>query len=120
MQCGSCPYSGYGSGLKFASTASLRGAQLAPRSVLSKLPPPEAFTYRCAGSRGSTITECRIEPSGVWSSGGHHLKRIGCSFQPSTPLHVTPPSSLRKSAGGDSPAYQTPGSLACPGVRWKV
>ena len=111
MQCGSWPYSGYASGLKFASTASFSGLQLAPRSRLSKLPPPDAFTYRCAGSRGSTRIECRIDPSGVWSSGGHHLKRIGWSFQPSTPLQVTPPSSLRKSAGGDTPAYHTPGSL---------
>ena len=36
-----------------------------------------------SASRGSTMTECSIEPSGVFSSGhSHHVSHIGWSFQP--------------------------------------
>src|SRR5258708_24683605 len=37
-------------------------------------------------------------------------------LKPSTPSQVAPPSAERNSPWGETPAYQTPGSLACPGV----
>ena len=66
---GSWPNSGYGSGKKSARQPAFSGAQSPPPSVLSNTPPPDSPRYRCAASRGSTMTECSIEPSGVFSSG---------------------------------------------------
>ena len=42
--------------------------------------------------------------------------RSGFSLNPATPSQLMPPSSERNSPCGDVPAYQTPGSDACPGV----
>ena len=66
------------------------------------------------GSRGSTITECSIEPSGVFSSGhSHQVSHIGWSFHPVTGSQVSPPSSVRNRPCGEAPpAYHEPGSSA--------
>ena len=63
------------------------------------------------------MTECSIDPSGVFSSGySDQVSHIGWSFQPSTGAQVSPASSLRNSPCGLPPAYQTPGSSGWPGV----
>src|SRR6185503_15546603 len=63
------------------------------------------------------MTECSIEPSGVFSSGhSHHVSHMSWSFQPVRGSHVSPPSSVRNKPCGDPPAYQDPGSLVWPGV----
>src|SRR6187549_1733319 len=63
------------------------------------------------------LTECSIEPSGVCCSGhSAQVSHFGWSFQPSTGSHVSPPSLVVNSPCGDPPAYQTPGSSACPGM----
>src|SRR5713226_3473981 len=118
MQCTSCPYSGSLTGRKSAATPWLSGRQLAPASVLSKTPPTEMPTYRCRGSRGSTLIECRVAPPGGpgFSSPPIHGERIGLALKPATPSQVTPPSSERNRPGGETPAYHTPDSEACPGA----
>src|SRR5207253_1695526 len=86
-------------------------------SVVSNTPPDESPRYMWFASRGSMLIEWSIDPSGVFSSGhSHHVSHIGWSFQPSTVDHVSPLSSVRNSPCGEPPAYQTPGSEACPGV----
>jgi hypothetical protein len=45
---------------------------------------------------------------------------VGSSLIGDAYAHVTPPSSERNSPCGDVPAYQTFGSLACPGVSQNV
>src|SRR4051794_9202804 len=63
------------------------------------------------------MTECSIEPSGVFSSGhSHHVSHMSWSFQPEWGSQVSPPSSDRNNPCGEPPAYQEPGSLAWPGV----
>ena len=74
----------------------------------------------CAASRGSIVTHCRIDPSGVPASGLFHCQYIGCSFHPATGVHVTPASSLRKSPGGQVVAYHAFGSLGCAGASENV
>src|SRR5438552_3951531 len=97
--------------MNVTSTPLLSGFQSAPRSVDSNVPPPDIDMYRCFESRGSTTIEWTFGPSGVPSlSPPHHSLRCGCLLKPSTPCHVSPASSLRKSPCGDVPAYQTPGS----------
>ena len=108
-------------GRKVAATPWLSGFQSRPASVDSNTPPLDMPMYMCAGSRGSTITECIFGPSGVpsWSP-PHHALRCGCALKPATPFHVAPPSSERNKPCGDVPAYQTPGCEACPGVSQNV
>jgi hypothetical protein len=67
------------------------------------------------------LIECIFGPSGVPSPGPPvHFSRIGWSLNPVTDSQVSPPSSERNSPCGDAPAYQTPGSLAWPGVSQKT
>src|SRR5258708_26790984 len=73
-QCTSCPYSGYGSGRKFASTPLLIDVQVSQLSRVSNAPPSEVTMYIWRASRGSTITELRTAPSGVPPPGGFHLR----------------------------------------------
>ena len=77
--------------------------------------------YRCFGSRGSTMIECIFGPSGVPScTVPIHSMYCGSSLIGEADVQVTPPSSDRNRPCGDVPAYQTPGSLACPGVSQNV
>ncbi len=77
--------------------------------------------YRWFGSRGSTMIECIFGPSGVPScTVPIHSMYGGSSLIGEAEDHVTPPSSERNRPCGDVPAYQTPGSLAWPGVSQKV
>src|SRR5712691_7345658 len=41
---------------------------------------------------------------------------MGLALKPLTPSQVTPSSSERNNPGGETPAYQAPGSEGCPGV----
>src|SRR5258706_1145772 len=116
-QCGSWPYSALGSGRKSAAVPRLSGVHVLPRSRDSNTPPPERPMYRCFASNGSTLIECSVPPSGGASCKPPiHLRRAGFALTPSTPCHVLPPSSEANRACGDVPAYQRPGSVACPGV----
>src|SRR5713101_22593 len=74
--------------------------------------------YRCRGSRGSTLIECSVAPPGGPCSCSPPIQtvRMGLALKPVTPSQVTPPSSERNNPGGETPAYQAPGSEECPGV----
>src|SRR5678815_5992937 len=92
-----------------------------PPSSDSCTPPPDMAKYRCLGSRGSTMMECSLGPSGVPScSVPIQARYCGSSFRPENSFQVTPPSSLRNRPCGEVPAYQTPGSLPWAGVSQKV
>src|SRR5260370_33497262 len=62
--------------------------------------------------------ECSVGPAGGPCSCAPPIQtmRIGLALKPATPSQVTPPSSERNNPGGYTPAYQAPGSEACPGV----
>ena len=117
--CGSWPYSGFGSGRKSAAQPGVEGRPVvAAVDRLEHAAAGEARGRGGARSRGSTITEWSIEPSGVPSTSGHsaHSPQRGWSFQPATGAQVSPWSSLRNRPCGEPPAYQEPGSSAWPGV----
>src|SRR5438552_7243341 len=118
LQCTSWPYSGSLTGRKSAATPWLSGRQVSPRSELSNAPPTEMPMYRCRGSRGSTLIECSVAPPGGPCSCSPPIQtmRMGLALKPATPSQVTPPSSERNNPGGETPAYQAPGSEECPGV----
>src|SRR5262249_61549468 len=73
----------------------------------------------CFGSLGSIKMECINCPPGVAPCSLHWLY-IGCSLKPLTGSQVLPASSERNRPGGEVPAYQTSGSLSCPGVTQKT
>src|SRR5262249_18345471 len=103
------------------SIPSTSGVQLAPPSTVSCTPPPDMPKYKCLGSRGSTMMECSLGPSGVPScSLPIQARNFASSLAEENSLKVSPPSSLRNSPCGEVPAYQTPGSFAPAGVSQKV
>ena len=117
-QCGSWPNSGSGSGKNVATAA--RVERLPVVAAVGALEHAAAPTGRCRGARRRAG---RRSPSAAssrraCSRTGHsaHVSHSLWSFQPLTGSHVSPPSSVRNRPCGDPPAYQTPGSLLCPGV----
>ena len=103
------------------SSPSTRVAQVLPPSVDSCTPPLDIAKYRCAGSRGSTMIECSLGPSGVPSCTlPIHSRYCGSSLMPENGAQLTPPSSERNRPCGDVPAYQVSRSPAWPGVSQNV
>ena len=120
-QCGSWPNSISLSGNMGLANPRLSGCQSLPPSSVSNTPPDDRPMYMWLGFRRSCTIECNIEPSGVFCSGhSAHVSHSGWSFHPSTVVHVSPLSSVRKRPCGDPPAYQTPGWLAAPGESQKT
>ncbi len=70
---------------------------------------------RC-GFTASTWIEWRQSPPAPGCQRG----RVGCAVSPVTSFHVPPPSSVRKSAAGATPAYNTPGVDVAPGSRCQM
>src|SRR5574339_702425 len=67
------------------------------------------------------MIECSLGPSGVPSCTVPIQTRYsGSSLIMEKGAHDTPPSAERNRPCGEVPAYQTPGSLACPGVSQNV
>jgi hypothetical protein len=85
--------------------------QLRPASCDSCTPPPDIAKYRCAGSRGSTMTECSFGPSGVPScTVPIHSRNCASSLTAGSGCQVPPPSSraeqaLRRGAGVPAAAF---------------
>jgi hypothetical protein len=62
-----------------------------------KTPPPDRPMYRWAASKGSTLVECSVPPSGGASCGPPiQRRRSGFALKPATPSEVSPPSSETK------------------------
>ena len=120
-QCGSWASTLLASTPSTTSRPRISVDQLRPASCDSCTPPPDMAKYRCAGSRGSTITECSFGPSGVPScTVPIHPRNCASSLTAGSGSQLTPPSSDRNSPCGDVPAYQVSRSLAWPGVSQNV
>src|SRR5574338_709561 len=115
MQCGSWNVGWLASNPSTTSSPFSSGLKVRPPSVDSCTPPPDIAKYKCAGSRGSTMIECSLGPSGVPScTVPIHSRYCGSSLMLEYGAHVRPPSSERKRPCGDVPAYHTPGCEAGP------
>ena len=92
---------GGGSGRKSARTPWLRGSQVAPPSRVSKVPTAEiADPHPLPGSVGWGTIVWRMRPPAP----GCQVGRLGWFVRPSTWAQVRPPSSLRNSPAGPTPA----------------
>src|SRR5476649_41673 len=93
----------------------------APPSFDSCTPPPDMPKYMCLASRGSTMIECSLGPSGVPScTVPIHLRYCASSLIGENCAHVMPPSAERNNPCGEVPAYHTSGSSRWPGVSQNV
>src|SRR6185437_17113581 len=92
-----------------ARTPLLRVDQVRPPSDVSNAPTELIPTQTRSTSSGEGTIECRIRPP----LPGCHSGRLGWLVRPSTCDHVDPPSPLRKSPAGSTPAYiASPGPVA--------
>src|SRR5258706_3523194 len=122
-QCGSWKEGSLGSKLNPSTTSmpSMMTRHDWPASNDSCTPPPDIPNSMCFASRGSTMIECSLGPSGVPSfSLPIHFRYCGSSLIGEYGSHELPPSALRNKPCGAVPANHTPGSLACPGASQNV
>ena len=102
--CTHCPVSGAGPGTKSARTPLFLGSHVAPPSRVSNTPTAEMPTHIRCGSVGWGTIVWRIRPPAP----GPQVGRVGWFVSPSTCVHVAPPSALRKSPAGSTPANSVP------------
>ena len=91
-------------------------AHVAPPSVVVYTPPTLIPTCIFFGSFASIAIECSPIPP----KPGTHFAREGWSSRLFTIDHVSPRSSLLKSAAGSVPAHTTFGVCGCPGSMCQV